>query len=385
MGKNPSHLNLSIHDWKELATNDKGKENLNKYICDGLLKVITPGGQIPKIQQMLENLGNHLMVFTESSRDVLSKNDSLDKLNVDTHPAFVGHCTAFAFPVKIFQTMQQTKIQDLGGKTNFFFHFFSNSNDFFIVPAPQINRLWKWQTFISKQKDNSYDFDIFHHLKSCNPYVKREILLFFHFFLFCLKNSAMENILQQQPNNDFEECIINVGDSDIEVLQEVPLLMKVWVRSKTSQQCVEKWEQAGEIDLRVKKPKSKAELGYAFSNLLRQKEVDRRKVSEAVQALLHLDTAKNVFVIKGKRKQIHFEKFGSAFKIISGDMVITQSDLTINSVGGDSRGSFRFIQVCSKKEASIANFIQRLPCNEEWITCSISEFLLPEEPIVDEK
>lgn len=195
----------------------------------------------------------------------------------------------------------------------------------------------------------------------------------------------METILQQQGNDDFEECIINVGDSDIEVLQEKSLLIQVWVRSKTSQECVEKWEQAGEIDLRSKKPKSKAELGYAFSNLLRQKEVDRRKVAEAVQALIHLDTPKNVFVVKGKRKQIHFDKFGSAFKIISGDMVITQSDLTITSVGGDSRGSYRFIQVCSKKEASIANFIQRLPCNEEWITCSISELLLPDDAIADEK
>ena len=189
----------------------------------------------------------------------------------------------------------------------------------------------------------------------------------------------MQPIISKQSSENFEHCYINVNDSDIEVLQEKPLVMQVWVRSKSSQEhCVEKWELAGDINLQQNKPNSKAELGYSFSNLLRQKEVDRRKVSEAVEALMNLDTARNVFVFKGTRKRVAFEEFGSSFKIISGDMVIVQSNVEITSVGGESKGKHRFIQITSKKEASIANFVAKFPHSDDWTVCSASEFLLPD-------
>jgi len=348
LGKSPSHLNIQASEWKEIATNEKGKETLNKFICDGLNKVLAKNNEETKLSEMLTRLGNHVVNLTQPIRDFMEKNDvTPDKLNLETHPALLDHCTALTFPVRKFITMQQAKIQDLG------------------IPASAINRHWKWHAFIPpKSGSSTFDFDVFEYLETCNP--------------------AMKQILEEQKYEEFEECYINVNDGDIEVRQEKPLVMQVWVRSKASPDlCVEKWDFAGEIDMQKNKPNSKAELGYSFSNLLRQREVDRRKVSEAVDSLLNLDTSKNVFVIKGKRRKIHFEQFGSAFKIMSGDMTITQAEIVINSVGGDSKGPHRFVQICSKKEASIANFIARFPHNDEWVTCSISEFLLPDEPVVE--
>lgn len=189
----------------------------------------------------------------------------------------------------------------------------------------------------------------------------------------------MQETIDNIPEESFEECFINLNDGDIELKQEKPLVIQVRVRSKASQgSCIEKWEYAGEINMETNKPKNKSVLGDAFSNLLRQKEVDRRKISEAVEALLNLNTSKDVFLIQGKRKKISLEQFGSAFKVISGDMAISQASISITSVSGESKGKYRFIEISSKKESSISNFISNFTSKDNWITCAVPELILDE-------
>ena len=198
----------------------------------------------------------------------------------------------------------------------------------------------------------------------------------------------MKAILEACKEQPVSESYINLADGGLELRQESALVLQVRVRSKTSPLNLEKWESAGEINLETAKPKSKTALGSSLSILLRQKEVDRRKVTEAAQALVHLETAKDVFVVVGSKREVSLGDFGSAWKIISGDMVITQSDITITTAGGESRGEHRLLVLASKKENSIINFAKHLPRQEDWICASMAEFLVssgPHEEVIEDK
>jgi hypothetical protein len=187
----------------------------------------------------------------------------------------------------------------------------------------------------------------------------------------------MKEILDKCESQPVTESFVNINESDIELRQEKSLIIQVRVRTKSSpEQSIEKWEIAGEVDLVTNKPKNKEALGSAISILLRKKEMDRRKISEAVQSLMHLDTSKDVFAVSGTIRTVAMEQFGSAFKIISGDMLLSQADVTISTTGGDNRGEFRVLSFSSKKEDSIANFLVHLPITEEWNSVSMADYMI---------
>ena len=161
-------------------------------------------------------------------------------------------------------------------------------------------------------------------------------------------------------------------------MQVNPKSISVRVRTRSKHGTgAEKWEIAGEITLESKQPITKKLLCLSLSNLLRQKEVDRRKVVEVVEYLQSLTPPTDVFVIQGTKKVLSLEKFGSSFKIISGDMLLEQSDVTITSMNGESKGKFRCVEISANKESCVTAFVANFVPASDWITSSIPEFIQP--------
>jgi 16S rRNA G1207 methylase RsmC len=135
----------------------------------------------------------------------------------------------------------------------------------------------------------------------------------------------------------------------------------------------------GDINLASLQSSGKNSLLSCMSNLLRRKGVDIRSVNKICQSLSALDPTKDIFVVKGVRTVVSsLEKFASKLPMTGSDISIAQCNVVIFSIDEEGpRSAFSIIEVRSKKESSLQNFIGELgpEIGEQWQVCSIPDYL----------
>lgn len=150
---------------------------------------------------------------------------------------------------------------------------------------------------------------------------------------------------------------------------------------------VERWEPAGDIDLKILKGAGKSALLTSVTNCFRHQAMDARKASQLVSRLSDLDIQKDVYVLKGIKKQVYLDCLHSE-KYLFGcsDLTITQSNVEFYRPADKSNPVvLQIIEVHSKTESSLLNFVSDIELMDHWQICSMSEFMITFEENNDQK
>jgi len=76
-----------------------------------------------------------------------------------------------------------------------------------------------------------------------------------------------------------------------------------------------------------------------------------RRAKRMVASLDHFDTQRDTYQVVGQQRQLNFSDLGTVFKVLSGDMTITQTDFTLYGPKHQRCGRYRSLQFrCTKPE-----------------------------------
>jgi hypothetical protein len=74
-----------------------------------------------------------------------------------------------------------------------------------------------------------------------------------------------------------------------------------------------------------------------------------RRAKRMVAGLDSFDTQRDTYQVVGLQRELHFSDLGTVFKVLSGDMVITQIDFTLYGPNHERRGRYRSLHLRSTK------------------------------------
>ena len=152
------------------------------------------------------------------------------------------------------------------------------------------------------------------------------------------------------------------------------LMIEISVRTKASNITrVERWETAGKFTINDKT--TKRYLSSTISNLLRQKEFDRRKIKDIILNFLSMNSLRDTLEVKGMRKIVQFPQFGESMKTLSGDVTFSQSKVEIINSTEEAAKKYIILELFSTSEKRIVQFIQKLNLDQAWVICSFPELL----------